>query len=375
MSDADVRAMLRWVAAHDPYQRVILVCAHSQVPQPRRGELVVVWNGCLGSAHVGVPAQLLALGAQQVTVVECLEQPNAVRARFDAWRELVGERVCWQMPGKRGWRRGAGTVLQLGAVPLPRRTILGLRSQTSIDVNADALERTRQALEVLGGPEAEEPAGELNGPPLSSHRSDRSTSQGIQSVAGVAGATEDSPAAPIVPSVGQAGADPSADIEAIVLAAVDCSACGVCVEACPKQALDIVVRPYAMPVNPAAAFADPAAIATLETAESNAVALPHPTSRISELVHDLAACRGCRECIALCPRGALSQTGTPSWAEIGRSPKISLAQVHTKLCPQCASRYDAREGNVCALCGYRAAHPFTSVKPEEIAKIRARRLV
>ena len=297
MSDSLV-PLLRWLAAADPVP-LVLACDHSELPAVPRGTLAVHWDACLAQAHIGAPLQLIVCGARRVELVPCEKAPEALDARFSQWQAALGDRIAWYAPSaKHIWR--SGQTLQLGNVPLPRRAALGLPIKAPISLTADAQERTAQALTLLSI----------------------------------------SPAALEKP-------------DSVHLAAAECSACGVCVQACSNNALSIAVAER------------------VDTDAATACQAPHPTDRASTLRHDLAKCRGCRSCVELCPLGTLAVTSSTRWEEVTEAAQEDLARLLTRLCPMCGTRYDEREGQLCALCAYRSDHAFSAIAPENVPSIVA----
>ncbi|MCI6573860.1 MAG: hypothetical protein PT944_03830 [Actinomycetaceae bacterium] len=375
MSDADVQALLRWLAAHDPYPSVVLCCEHTEMPALERHELGVVWNGCLADAHPGLLVQLFAFGVQRAVIVPCTEHPQRVRQRVRGWQQLSLGRVQWYTAGnknsgqpRRRWQR-RGEMVRVGAVPFPRRALFALYAHTPIDIHADAMERTRQALELVGLnagiSELSDQAARISDQAANNVgaagdlRSGGAQGGGLESTGGADNGDEvdradDTGAAGGTSRANDAGTDnagnrSAAGVEAISLLATRCNACGVCVHVCGKNALTIALRPDTEP--------------SMDS-----------SSRMSLLMHERTKCRGCRQCIVQCPIGALSQQqGTISWAELDTEPTRVLASVRTRRCPQCSARYDVREGELCALCSYRQTHPFESVKTGDMARIWARR--
>ncbi|QJC22185.1 4Fe-4S dicluster domain-containing protein [Arcanobacterium buesumense] len=281
MSDA-VATLLRWLAAQEPGSHVIISCAHAQPIQPKRHVISVVWNECLAHASDGVVAQMLAVGAHTVYVHPCPENLSALEHKIAIWESLTPERVCrYEASDKRRLR--AGTTLKLNDMPLPRRAILGLSISCPLDLTSDDQERTLAALVLLG-------VSDLDALPLH---------------------------APL----------------GIELQATGCTMCGVCVKACPHDALNI------------------------------AGASPSSTSK-DTLWHNHRACRGCLSCVDLCPVDALEVTGPSSWSTLTTKPQQQLVSRQTRACVQCGATFVTRDTELCPLCTYRQDHPFESVPME-----------
>ncbi|MEL4358822.1 MULTISPECIES: 4Fe-4S dicluster domain-containing protein [unclassified Luteococcus] len=122
-----------------------------------------------------------------------------------------------------------------------------------------------------------------------------------------------------------------ADSPALALAATGCTACGVCVRACPHEALSL-------------------------THEGGT----------SVLVHRATACRGERQCVTHCPVDALQTTGTIGWAELVAGEPHELARVPTRRCERCRSRFPDDDRALCHLCRARTGDPFGVHLPDHV---------
>ena len=149
MSD-DVSSLLRWLFAHDLPEEVVLACKHTEVPKLGRKRQAVVWNGCLMDAPIGIPAQILALGIKRVGVLPCAVNPAEVAKQRDTWESLTPRLVYDAGMLKTAIFRGP-EVLAVGAIPMPRRVVLGLglRDKPPISLKGDDTSRTLESLEVL----------------------------------------------------------------------------------------------------------------------------------------------------------------------------------------------------------------------------------
>ena len=302
------RQLLRWLAAHDVPGRVLLLCADAPLPPVARDTLVVRLPGCLEDAGIGLPAQLLASGVGAVEVTPCPSDPEAAAAHVRGWTEVLGDRVRAHTTPPL-LRRGRPTVLVLGQVPLPRRVVLGLGGldSTPLDLELDDAARTIAALRLLG------------------------VAPGADDAAPVQG--EDA-APPVADGIAAAG-PPSA---AAALAVDGCVACGVCVRACPHDAL----------------------------------VLDHDgdTSTLTHLRED---CRSELDCLRLCPVDAISTAGALPLADVLAAPTAILAEVRTAACERCGARHPADEGPLCATCRFREGNAFGSSMPPGLAERLARR--
>ena len=129
------------------------------------------------------------------------------------------------------------------------------------------------------------------------------------------------------------------DLEKAVIDAERCVQCGVCVAACPHDALSLVVN------------------GTQTTLE-----------------HAPDTCQGEQQCIALCPVEALSIQGNQTWADVLEGPPRVLATLEMSVCERCQVRFPADAAQRwCETCRIRRSDPFGSHLPEAAIKIlRAR---
>ncbi|MBM7825568.1 ferredoxin [Arcanobacterium pluranimalium] len=195
MSDSDlVRPLLRWLFAHDLPQTVILTCAHSHLARSPRTVQIVQWNECIASAPLGLPAQLLALGIQHVSVEQCEHATAGSAEKIQQWMGLTPGMVSPFQGFGRFMRRGE-QVLRCGKIPLPRRVLLGLSvaEKTPYSFVGDDVDRTVRSIELL-------------------REQGRLSSQSTL----------------------------SASLGGHRLGITTCTGCGVCARACPNGALEIV---------------------------------------------------------------------------------------------------------------------------------------
>lgn len=329
--------LLRWLAAHDTPQRVLLVCADTPAPRVARSTLVVRARGCLADLGLDLPAQLLVSGVGVVVVAPCATAPRSVAARLAQWQRAFPGGVTAFDPPRRGRRP---EVLTLGEIPLPRRAVLGLglRDAGVLDHRVDDAARTLVAMRALreqGRARLDVPAGAVTPEPTPAPAmvateptpapetvTTGPTSAGAAAPAAPAGAEQDGTATP-----------------GLRLMVEGCVACGVCVHACPHDAL----------------------------------VLEH-VGETSTLSHDREACRGELECVALCPVGAMSSDGALSLVEVLDDAHVMLAEVTTAACVRCRARHPAAEGELCQTCSFRGANAFgSSLPPGVAARLAARR--
>lgn len=323
MSDPTAR-LLRWLAAHDTPERVVLLCADATLPRVGRRTLVVQVDGCVTDVGLGLAAQLLASGVAVVEVAPCPTRPEEATATVASWRAVLGDGVAHLTAPR--WSRPAREVLRLGQVPLPRRVVLGLRIDPVLDLDLDDAARTLAALRLL-------------------HRQGRARVVPQTADPGPAASAEPAAATP-APVPAEATPAPGEDGPAEPFVAADltvrgCTACGVCVRACPHDAL----------------------------------VLNHTGDR-STLTHLREACRSELECVALCPVDAITTTGPLSLAAVLEEPDRVLTTVRTAACTRCGARHPAEEGDLCPPCRFRSSHAFGSAAPpgmvEKLRTLRQR---
>lgn len=119
-----------------------------------------------------------------------------------------------------------------------------------------------------------------------------------------------------------------------------CTACGVCVKACPTDALELTY---------------------LELG---------PERRISTLSIYDSACIGCRKCVDLCPEKAFTERGHTSWeTRLGEKVKRPLETIPTTLCEKCKTFFPLKEGGtLCKTCKATRDNPFGIRWPEGVPK-------
>lgn len=288
MSDS-VSGLLRWILAHDIPPKVILTCSHSPAHDPGRFDLAVVLQGCVSHAPLGLPAQILACGVSRVEYTQCPHDPAGAQRMHAIWQGLTPGLVGEAEPGKKHFRRG--TIIDLAAVPLPRRVLFGAGSDGPLDLASDDQSRTLAALRYL---------------------SERGR---IHEVANVPEAA--------------AG---------IRLHVSGCTACNVCVQACPHDALEL----------------------TAATGDSGVT--------FHNLVQTTERCRSCQACVRFCPVQAVTPGRPHDLLDVLDGRRELIAHVATRACPRCGSIHPADQGELCSVCRYREGNPFGSQLPPELAR-------
>ncbi len=130
-----------------------------------------------------------------------------------------------------------------------------------------------------------------------------------------------------------------AEIEApsAILSILGCTGCGVCVRACPADAL------------------------RLHTAHGTADAsVQHLALRQMP-----AACLDCGECVRACPERAITTTGRHNWAELLAGMPQFLATRDARACSRCGGALVAldTDNGLCPVCAFRRLSPFGSMIP------------
>ncbi|MDO5049551.1 MAG: 4Fe-4S dicluster domain-containing protein [Actinomycetaceae bacterium] len=327
--------LLRWISDEEP--EVTLLCASSNRTYPRSSTPVRL-PGCISEADYALVPEMLACGAPKVLIdlescncrateapvesdpsekpqqspvnqVEAsgsdAEQANGGRPadegqpndatgmahenrqagslkdlaaqRTQSWRGLLGDKVLI-FEGEEPRFRKAEVILA-AAAPLSRRALFGLGSESNlpVDPSLSADERLLNALEVLG---------------VAPERADK-----------------------FAPAP-----------EAAALQANGCTACGVCVAACPTGSLTL----------------------TTTTASGHDVTV---------LEHNRTTCVGAGECIRLCPESALSLSNPLSWTEVAQG-EVALTSLHTAKCKRCNATYPDDGEELCPTCRRKMQDPF-----------------
>lgn len=282
------RALIRWLHAIEVPGVVVLACSHAAPPVVSDTAAGVVVDGCIADVALSLPAQLLACGVSKILVGACPERPEDAARQLALWSEVF-DTVGPAPDGARPRRRHAGPVFDLRSPAVSRRSLFGLRSRTAppFDLAGDDVARGIEAMRILrDGGRARFDA---------------------------------------------AAAGPS-DRAGVAIEADGCTACGVCVRACPEGAM----------------------------------VLTHEGG-VSALHHRRDACRADRACIRLCPESALRVTAELSVVDLLDDPLVEpfavLATVATSVCSRCGARHPSSDGPLCPTCRFRRANPFGSSTP------------
>ena len=198
-------------------------------------------------------------------------------------------------------------------MPVSRRRLLGLGASTGAAPDVTGLtphERLVAALHALGAGEPGRSEGRSAAPASSRDPS-----------AGMAAAAPDLATLP--------GPAPR-------LRARGCTACGVCVRACPTGALSM-----------------------------------RDGGGLTTLLQDPAACDGCHSCLDLCPESALSVDGAWPWDRVLAGDPAPVATVMTTTCARCGTLFPTSSGErLCPVCAFRRRNPFGSALPRLSSELR-----
>jgi len=137
--------------------------------------------------------------------------------------------------------------------------------------------------------------------------------------------------------------DALSDLEApsARLAAGECTACGVCVRACPSGALCIQQGD-----DGAGGFA---------------------------LSVSLASCVDCDRCLELCPSGTLTKVGQAAWARLIDDESEVVAVGSADRCSHCGGVFaGGAAGSYSPLCRFKMENPFGSRMPRALASFTPR---
>ena len=260
-----VSGLLRWILAHDLPTKAILTCAHARELNPAKSELGVVLQGCIAHAPIGLPAQILACGVSRVEWQPCAESPQGYARMARIWCGLTPGLVGEAGPGKKHFRHGE--VIDLAAVPGPRRVLFGAADEGPLNLTDDDQARTLAALR---------------------HLRERGWITDIANV--------------------------SAAAAGIRLHISGCTACNVCVQACPHGALELRASTGA----------------SGQTAHS--------------LIQDTERCRSCQACVRFCPVQAITAGAQHNFSDVLEGRRELLTQVITRTCTRCGAVYPSGDG-------------------------------
>lgn len=310
--DATVsRNLLTWLASVDEWpDAVVLGCEHTDPFVVARNQVGLRIPGCLAQAELALPAQLLACGVTQVLLADCPESPEAVASQRSAWHQLFPEVSPDPAPRPARFHR-TGAIFDLARPAFSRRSALGLRAPRTLplDTELDDQFRTVQALRIL--------------------RDQGRTRTAATVAASVA--VESTDAHSPVPQTSAPQPVATESSVAVELRADGCTACGVCVRACPHQALSLI----------------------------------HIDGK-TRLRHNTDLCRSDQSCVGLCPESALSVITELSVTDLADRGAVELATIDTRVCARCGDRHSDTRSELCPPCRYRSENAFGSYLPPAV---------
>lgn len=327
LSASDLTGVLRWVLGQ-PQGKLApsleLVCPEH--PSPERGQSgveVIILPLCAAQVPVHQVLELLVAGAQSITLRldECAHQAASL-AHFQPVDSLLDAAsftrlvIAAQPLGKSRKR----TVLNSRAMPVSRRKLLTLGLARSDQDGQESQEADRH-------------------PDLSFSDPLRLT-VALQTLLGTDPQT--------LAAISQHTESVS---PAIQFAASGCTACNVCVRACPSEALVLT-----------------------HSATTDQAGNPVPIA-ISTLSQRPSSCDGCMICVEICPQDALSAAGSWDWASAlkpgneGGLPQAPITSLTTAQCQRCRTRFPTNTGEpLCQVCSYRRKNPFSSTSPPDFRR-------
>ena len=141
------RPLLKWLSANESYRRVVVACADANLVGLRRGDLVVRLPRCVSHDDAGLLAQLAALYPEGIELAEHnqISEAGEETSSGGAAAHLLSVFLTVRpfRPGKKTLF-SSPTEVDLLAVPLARRTVLGLPPVTKLALDVAEEEGTRE---------------------------------------------------------------------------------------------------------------------------------------------------------------------------------------------------------------------------------------
>ena len=307
---ADTRPLRHWLSAEDR-PHLVLCCAEHPGPglwsrvvvRPGSRHAVVRLDSCMSAASPAVLLELVAGGASGITVAldGCTRAADAgvVVARADEYLTALHHPRGADDPAIEGARSLAATPKRGRAWPILRSAMVPM-SRRALLGRSDGLDLTEPS---------EHPT---------------------QRLLAVLRELAD-------------GQDPGTSLDAIPtgiprLTATRCAGNGACARTCPVGALALNSDVLAE------AGTDRKAMAQFQ------------------LTFAPGRCTDCGQCLRVCPESALQRSGELLWSSLFAGERVGLRVGLTRPCARCGSSH-GRLGDLCAVCSYRAAHPFGSTLP------------
>lgn len=289
----DLSSLLLWIADQPDPPMVELICAaHSGPTRGHRDTVIVRLDGCATGLSAASYLEVMAAGPAALGVrIDGCPAAEHIRATVKAANQLLASCpqatpiACGSVPDGRSRR----PVYDLHRLPVSRRRLLGLSRPTTRftpDVRADERSRILAALRVLIGADPTTPNAVSALRELTSHSAN--------------------------------------------LSANSCTGCGICVRACPSNAL-VLDR-------------------TIDDSGERFLLTFAP-----------ADCRDCGRCVTLCPTRCLTRSGAVDWAQVIDGSRRPLAAGQIRRCTRCGDTFPISAnatGTRCPVCEFRRASPF-----------------
>jgi len=335
----DTRPLRRWLTATTVPTAVLLACREHEhleawrVPSPGQASVVFWLAGCLADAPPAALLEILAGGAASVTGLldGCAKPAGARRVLARAGRIAAAVAVNQPILARteppqadvagsnhdrpRRFRRRLPPspvhVLDARAMPVGRRGLLGLDAALGELEKHPGQRLFAVVRELLGG--APVPSG-LNDVPTG----------------------------------------------AAALGAESCRGSGVCVRACPTQALTLAITDLATTGRPAP-VPNPTGVA-VEPLVVGAPTFSNDGLLQFGLSVDPALCVDCGQCVDLCPESAMVRVGPLPWDQALKGLRTTLRVGIVEHCSRCGMP-STGAGSLCAVCAFRKSEPFGSELP------------
>lgn len=325
--DADTRPLHRWLAAEDTPTKVVVACFEHdnltawRTPVTVEAQVLYRLEGCVADTPPAALLEILAAGAAQVDVLlDGCRDPSAAQEVVDHATRIAAA-VDHDRP------------ILVVSGPVPRAPHPSERSSRSWLKDHSA--RSPELVRLLDARSMPVPRRILIGAARSLPAPD--PHPGVRLHAVVRELLGDDP----VPAELDEIATGMAWLEA-----PGCGGAGVCVRACPVEAL------------------------TLQMTDLTAGEMsPKPPIQQFELTIEPARCIDCGLCVDLCPESAISRVGALSWTQAFESDKRTLRAGLVRRCSRCGSP-SRSAGTVCDVCAFRTANPFGSRLPSGFTRKR-----
>ncbi len=330
-----VQPLLAWTARQREPVTIELACREHPSPERgAKGRAVVVLPTCVGALPEHLLYELVDLGAERVWVrTDGCADPEAAGALLARVGQVLaalgaGDRVHAEREPAQQRRRH---VLDATVMAVSRRRLLMLpENDATPDPRASGHRRLVTALRALAADAADAPGADDT--PGAEDTAGSEEAPGTEDAAADAdGSSADEP----LPS--------PADLAGpgLALLSEGCTACGVCVRACPEDALALV---------------DIAETGPDGSTVTRTVLRQYP-----------AACGGARDCIDLCPEDALSAPEHWGLDALLEDDVVDLDEIAKAVCRRCGATFPDTGAELCEVCAFRRANPFGAALPPAVA--------